>query len=77
MVVLKRKKRSFLDRVARMSKVDYTGPEWHGCICGSEWIVTPVSFDEGGVINSYGTTGFCAHCGAQISVPCPKEGNYV
>lgn len=65
--------KGFLDQVTKQSQIDYTGNEWTGCMCGSTWILTPVSFDEDLTINSYGTVGFCCDCGAMISVPTPME----
>lgn len=69
--ILVRQSFPFLDVVTGLSCYDYRGTEWTGCICGSDWLLTPLAFDENGEITSYGTDGFCAECGATINVPCP------
>jgi hypothetical protein len=70
-MLIMRKHYAFLDVVTGLSVTDYRGTEWTGCICGCDWILTPLAFTEEGEVNSYGTDGFCAGCGALISVPCP------
>lgn len=74
-MILIRQRFAFLDVVAGLSISDYRGTEWTGCICGSQWILTPLAFNDDGTVNSYGTDGFCCNCGAMISVPCPAAGN--
>lgn len=73
--ILVRRAFAFLDVVTGLSCSDYRGAEWTGCICGNDWLLTPLAFDEYGEIVSYGTDAFCAECGALISVPCPTAGN--
>lgn len=62
-----------LHQLARESGFDLTGNPTRVCLCDSDLILVPVIFDEDNEISSYLTTGFCACCGAMLTVPTKEN----
>ena len=62
-----------LHQLARAAGFDLTGHPTRVCLCDSDLILVPVIFDEDNEIGSYLTTGFCACCGAMLTVPTKEN----
>lgn len=65
---------AFIDWLMQTNTLDYSLNEWTACVCGCDWILVPLSFnDDDRAINSYGTHGWCSACGAYLRVPAPLK----
>lgn len=67
------KARNLLDLMAISAPFDYRGVPTAMCPCGCDLILTPVVFNENREIAGYVNTGFCAACGAMVTVVTAEE----
>lgn len=56
-------------RVSEGRKLDMRGIPTRSCVCGSDTFKVLVKFDDDNTIAWYTTSGYCAACGAAVTVP--------
>lgn len=62
-----------LHSLAQQASTNLTGLPTRVCLCGCDLILLPVVFDDDDEISGYLTTGFCATCGAMLTVPTKEN----
>lgn len=55
--------------------IDMRGIPTRECVCGCDTFKVLVKFDEDSTIAWYTTSGYCAACGAAVTVPTEIDGD--